>query len=239
MANPDSPRSAWIATVPIGLGLLAFAVTLPWAVSRFKQYERSVTVKGLAEREVEADLAVWPLRFAVANNDLQELYRELESQTGKVLNFLEARGFSREEVTPGIPVVTDRLAVRYGSEERVSLRFAAERTVTVRSKKVSQIRAAMLDLPALGKEGLAIAGNEYQPAEFLFTRLNELKPAMIEEATRAAREVAEKFARDSQSALGKIRFASQGQFTIEDLDSSTPHLKKVRVVSTLEYYLSD
>jgi hypothetical protein len=73
----------------------------------------------------------------------------------------------------------------------------------------------------------------------MFTRLNEIKPEMIEEATRQAREVAEKFAEDSQSALGKIRQASQGQFTINDRDKNNPHIKTVRVVSTVEYYLSD
>jgi hypothetical protein len=239
MNAPTEPKGTWISTLPVGLGLLALAVALPWSVTRWKQFERTVTVKGLSEREVDADLAVWPLKFTVASNNLQTLYRELELQTEKVLQFLKAKGFSSEEVTPGIPLVSDRLAVRFAAEQQVSLRYVAERTVTVRSTQVSRVRDAMLDLPALGKEGLAIAGNEYQPAEFLFTRLNELKPAMIEEATKAAREVAVKFARDSESTLGKIRSASQGQFSIEDLDSSTPHRKKVRVVSTIEYYLSD
>lgn len=237
--QPTPSRPTFRSTLPIALGLVWLGLCLPWSVSRFKQFERTVTVKGLAEREVDADLAVWPLKFSVGSNDLQELYRDLESQTAKVENFLKARGFAGEEISPGIPVVTDRLAVRYGNEDRVSLRFVAERTVTVRSTRVQAVREAMLALPALGKEGLAIAGNEYQPAEFLFTRLNELKPSMVEEATMSARQVAEKFARDSQSKLGKIRVASQGQFSIDDLDSSTPHKKKVRVVSTLEYYLTD
>jgi hypothetical protein len=92
----------------------------------------------------------------------------------------------------------------------------------------------------LGKQGIAISQQDYQSrTEFLFTNLNAYKPVMIEEATKNAREVAEKFAQDSHSKLGKIKKASQGQFSISDRDESTPHIKKIRVVSTIEYYLSD
>ena len=98
----------------------------------------------------------------------------------------------------------------------------------------------MTRLVELGKQGLAIAGADYEArTQFLFTRLNDIKPDMIEAATRNAREVATRFAQDSDSRLGKIRRASQGQFSIDDRDSNTPHIKKVRVVSTVEYYLSD
>ena len=88
--------------------------------------------------------------------------------------------------------------------------------------------------------GYGFTGDAYQnPVEYLFSRLNEVKPEMIEEATRNAREVASKFAEDSNSRLGKIRQASQGQFSIEPRDTNNPHIKKVRVVSTVEYYLAD
>ena len=98
----------------------------------------------------------------------------------------------------------------------------------------------MGQLSELGKQGIVLTGNNYaaQP-EYLFTRLNSIKPQMIEEATRKAREVAEKFAQDSDSTLGKIRKARQGQFSISSRDNNNPQIKKVRVVSTIEYYLSD
>jgi hypothetical protein len=112
--------------------------------------------------------------------------------------------------------------------------------VTVYSAQVGTVRAAMGGLLELGKEGVAFTGDAYQnPVEYLFTRLNEVKPEMIEESTRNAREVASKFAEDSDSQLGKIRRASQGQFSIEPRDTNNPHIKKIRVVSTVEYYLSD
>ncbi|MCK5665921.1 MAG: SIMPL domain-containing protein, partial [Thiotrichaceae bacterium] len=107
-------------------------------------------------------------------------------------------------------------------------------------KNINNVRAVMKLLPELGKSGIAFTGSNYQAqTEYIFTRLNEVKPEMIEEATRNARAVAEKFAADSASKLGKIRQARQGQFSISARDKNSPHIKKVRVVSTVEYYLSD
>ena len=98
----------------------------------------------------------------------------------------------------------------------------------------------MKNLVELGKQGIAISGQDYNAkTEFLFTKLNEIKPEMVEEATKNAREVAERFAKDSKSRLGKIKRAKQGQFSIKDRDRNTPYIKKVRIVSTVEYYLSD
>jgi hypothetical protein len=98
----------------------------------------------------------------------------------------------------------------------------------------------MEDLVELGKQGLVFSGSHHgSMIEYQFNGLNEIKPAMIEEATVNARAVAEKFARDSDSAVGKIRRASQGRFTITDRDRNNPHIKNVRVVSTIEYYLAD
>lgn len=102
------------------------------------------------------------------------------------------------------------------------------------------MRAAQSRLVALGRKGIAFAGDDSgQRTEYLFTKLNDIKPAMIEQATENARSVAEKFAADSKSSLGKIKSANQGLFSIEDRDSNTPYLKKVRVVSTVDYYLAD
>ncbi|MEZ5557800.1 MAG: hypothetical protein R3E86_04550 [Pseudomonadales bacterium] len=108
------------------------------------------------------------------------------------------------------------------------------------TRKIDAVRAAGRELLALGKAGIVFTQGNYElRTQYLFNGLNEIKPAMIEEATRNAREVAQKFAEDSRSRLGKIRSARQGQFSIEDRDSNNPHIKKVRVVSTLEYYLTD
>ncbi len=118
-------------------------------------------------------------------------------------------------------------------------RYTASQTVTVYSANVELVRKVMGMLSELGKQGIVFTGGYQSQAEYLFTRLNEVKPVMIEQATRKAREVAQKFAEDSDSQLGKIRRASQGQCSIGDRDRNNPHIKKVRVVSTVEYYLSD
>jgi len=110
----------------------------------------------------------------------------------------------------------------------------------VYSSNIEAVRMVMNKLSELGKQGIVFTGGGYQyQTEYIFTRLNEVKPEMIEEATRKAREVADKFANDSKSTLGKIKRASQGQFSISARDKNNPHIKRVRVVSTVEYYLSD
>ena len=127
-----------------------------------------------------------------------------------------------------------------GGNAKAEFRYTAQQTVTVYSKNIQIVQDVMRLLPKLGKTGIAFTGGNYQgQTDYIFTRLNEVKPEMIEEATRKAREVAEKFAADSNSKLGKIRQAKQGQFSINARDKNSPYIKKVRVVSTVEYYLSD
>jgi uncharacterized protein len=232
-------KSAFILGAFVFLGLAVFGWLVGSSAIRFKEYERLVSVKGLSEREVPADVAVWPIRFAAASDDLGGLYNSMESNTKEILTFLQAEGFSQAEVTTAAPIVTDKYAERYG-DQRVNLRYTAQQTITVYSENIDLVRESQGQMAELGKKGIALGGDEYtQRTTYLFTKLNDIKPAMIEEATQNARAVAEQFAADSKSKLGKIRRANQGQFTIEDRDSNTPYLKKVRVVSTVDYYLSD
>ena len=200
----------------------------------------SVTVKGLSEHEYDADVVIWPIQFTVAGNDLVALYSDIETSTGRIRDFLQRNGIEASEISTAAPAITDKSAQQYGNNARVEFRYSAIQTVTVYSKNIATVRAVMSSLPELGKKGIVFSGGNYQSrTDYLFTRLNEVKPLMIEEATTKAREVAEKFAADSDSTLGKIRRASQGQFSISARDSNNPHIKKVRVVSTIEYYLSD
>ncbi|MCB1790660.1 MAG: SIMPL domain-containing protein [Gammaproteobacteria bacterium] len=222
----------------IGLALLGYQIAD--GLLRFKATERVVSVKGLAEREVAADTAVWPIRFSAANDDLQSLYETLEKQVASVAAFLQEAGFTAQDITPSAPAIIDRRAQGYGNPAAQDLRYAGNVTVTVYTRDVDRVRDATRRLTDLGKQGIALVGQDYGVrTEYLYTALNDIKPAMIEEATRNAREVAARFAEDSDSRLGKIRTANQGQFSIQDRDSNTPHIKKVRVVSTVEYYLVD
>ena len=232
--------SAFILGVCILLGLTVLGYFLADAAIEFKQFDRSVTVKGLSEREVKADIVIWPIEFTVADNNLEQLYQTIDSNTAKIKSFLEKHAIQSEEISLSSPAINDKTAQQYGGGPAPQYRYSAVQTVTVYSKNIDAVRSVMSSLSELGKQGIVFSGGGYQyQTEYLFTRLNEVKPEMIEEATRKAREVAEKFATDSQSTLGKIKKASQGQFSINARDKNNPHIKKVRVVSTVQYYLSD
>jgi len=222
------------------IGLSALGYLLGNAAIRFKEYERTVTVKGLSEREYQADVVIWPIQFTAASNDLEDLYRSIDSKTEKIRTFLRQAGIADDEVSFSTPAITDKSAQQYGGQSGAVFRYAASQSVTVYSHDIETVRQVMEEVSDLGKQGIAITGGDYQSqTEYLFTRLNEVKPEMIEEATKKARVVANKFASDSDSRLGKIRSAYQGQFSISSRDRNNPHIKKVRVVSTVSYYLSD
>jgi len=238
---PDSNKH-W----PLILGIFMFAglavlgFFLSSALIEFKQFERSVTVKGLSEREYPADIVIWPIQFTAASNNIEGLYSAIDSSTRQITGFLSDKGIDSGEISISSPAITDKLAQQYGGNMKPEFRYTALQTVTVYSTDIDNVRAVMSSLSELGKKGIVFTVDNYQAqTEYLFSRLNEVKPEMIEEATRNAREVAEKFASDSQSSLGKIKRASQGQFSIRPRDKNNPHIKTVRVVSTIEYYLSD
>lgn len=233
-------RSALILGISVFLGFAALGYLLSRGAVTFKEYERTVTVKGLSEQEHSADIVIWPIQFTEASNQLEDIYVSLENSAGKVKSFLIEQGVDESEISTSSPVVTDKSAQRYGGNQDSDFRYVASQTVTVYSQNVQEVRSIMNRMAELGKQGVTLGGEEYQvQTEYLFTRLNEIKPEMIEEATKEAREVAMKFAEDSNSRLGKIKTASQGQFSITPRDNNTPHIKKIRVVSTVVYYLSD
>lgn len=232
--------SALIFGIFIFLGLTALGILLGNAALDYREYERSVTVKGLSERDYPADVVIWPVQFTEASNDLESLYESIEQGTLRIRDFLEQNGIASEEITAAAPAITDKSAQQYGGGERPEFRYTASQTVTVYSENIDAVRGVMSSLSELGKSGIVFTNGNYQyQTEYIFNRLNEVKPEMVEEATREARGVAEKFAEDSNSTLGKIKNASQGQFSISDRDTNNPHIKTVRVVSTVEYYLSD
>jgi hypothetical protein len=236
----ESKQSSLILGVFIFLGLTSLGYLLGNSAIKYKEYERTVTVKGLSEKEFGADIVIWPIQFTAAGNDLEELYEAIGENTIKISEFLAGKGVSKKEISFTTPSITDKSAQQYGNEARAEFRYTAIQTVTVYSSDIDSVRKVMGELSELGKKGIVFSGGNYQSqTEYLFTRLNQIKPEMIEEATRKAREVAKKFASDSKSTLGKIRKATQGQFSITARDKNNPHIKKVRVVSTVEYYLSD
>lgn len=232
--------SGFILGLFIFLGLSLLGYLLGNSILKFKEFERSVTVKGLSEREYHANVVIWPIQFTMADNDLQKLYVGMDTNAQAISDFLKIRGLGETEISTSPPSITDKSAQQYGNTQQAPYRYVGRQSVTVYSTKIDQVRAAMNGLSELGKQGIVFTAADYQnQTEYLFTRLNEIKPEMVQEATTKAREVALKFAEDSQSRLGKIKKAAQGQFTINPRDKNNPHIKKIRVVSTIEYYLSD
>jgi len=222
------------------LGMLIFGLVIRSAIIKFKEFERSVTVKGLSEREYPADIVLWPIQFTETSNKLEALYDSIEKSKHIIKKFLVDSGIDKSEITLSSPAIIDKSAQNYGGAVVSEFRFTSTQTVTVYSTKVDLIRKLMNQLTVLGKKGIVFSGGKYQNGtEFIFSKLNSIKPEMIQEATTKAREVAQKFAEDSNSELGKIKRAYQGQFSIYSRDKNNPHIKKIRVVSTVEYYLSD
>lgn len=220
----------------IMLGLVICGAMFPIGVKEFKSYDRTVSVKGLCEREVKADKVIWPIRFKVVGNELAPVYNEIERKNGLIADFLRGGGIDASEITVSSPILSDKFAQEYGNSDRL-YRFVATSTVTVCTKDVDKVLALMAGQQQLIRNGISQENEWEARPQFSYESLNDIKPEMIQEATQNAREVALKFAQDSNSKVGKIKNANQGTFTIEDRDSNTPHIKKVRVVTNVVYYL--
>ncbi len=229
-----------IPAVIVAAGIALAAWLLGEGLLKFKSMDRTITVKGLAQMEVKADTAIWPIRFKDAANELEPLVAGAEKKTQAVVSYLKQQGFTDEEISVSSLSVVDKLANEYSSGNNPGFRYVVTSNITVYTNQPDKVSAARAQMGQLAKQNIVIAQDRYEGrVQYLFTGLNDIKPAMVEQATHNARTVAEKFAADSDSRLGKIRTARQGQFSINDRDSNTPQIKKVRVVSTLEYYLVD
>ena len=198
--------------------------------------EQYVTVKGLAEREVLANKVVWPLPYKCVSNDMQKLYDEIEMNRDIILSFLKEGGITGDEIVISAPAVTDRLAQSY-VPDNIKFRYQAEAVITVISPQVEKVIELMGKQIELMKDGVIISDEYSYRTQFEYTALNDIKPAMVEEATRNARAVAQKFADDSDCKLGNIKQATQGQFSITS-DETTPQIKNIRVVTTVKYALN-
>ena len=233
------------AALILALGIAAGGYLGGQGLVKSRLGDRSVSVKGLSEREVKADLALWALRFVATGNDLAETQGQVKSNAEAVTRFLTSHGFNAAEIELQAPQVTDRLAPAYNSGP-VQSRFIIAQQIVLRSTDVEKVAKANRDTSNLIEQGVVLS-NEYGPVRpsYLFTGIADLKPEMIEEATKRAREAAETFAADSGSRLGGIRRAWQGQFQIQPRDETpgaqeTEQIAKtVRVVSTIEYLLAD
>jgi hypothetical protein len=236
----DDRRNLSLPLVLVALLVAAGLAVAGWfaaqGMARLKTQDRYVTVKGSAERTVDADLLVWPLPHSVGGNDLGEVRRHLDANTAAIRDFFLQAGFGAGDIVVSPPRLEDRWAYAYG-DNRPPERYRYGNTVSLRTNDVAKALAALRRSGELVGRGVMI-GEGSQP-EFDYTKLNDIKPALIAEATANARESAAQFAKDSGAHLGGIRSANQGVVTISDRDQSSPQVKTVRVVTTVEYFLKD
>jgi hypothetical protein len=230
----------------LALGLVAAGGLVGEGVARARSADRFVTVKGISEREVQADVAIWPLRLIASDNDLARAHNQIQASAQKVRDFLTAQGIDLADTRIQGFSVSDANAQDYGGSGGARNRFVIQQTLVVRSRDPEKVLAASANVAELVAAGVVLSSGEGYGAggpTFIFTGLNDLKPAMIAEATARAREAAEQFANDSGSALGGIRRANQGLFEIlprdraPGIDEQGQLLKVVRVVATLDYLL--
>ena len=230
------------AAAILAAGIVIAGWLLYRGVVHFKDSDRVVSVKGLSEKEVKADRVIWPLVYKLAGNDVASLYNTIENNNSKIVSFLVSNGIAEDEITVSPAEVVDMDAERYVSQG-VKYRFNVTSVLTVSTDKVDLVVDLMSRQGDLLRQGIAVdSGDDYRyRTQFLYTSqsLNEIKPVMIEEATRNARIAAAKFARDSEGRRGKIKRANQGQFAISDRDANTPYIKTVRVVTSVDYLLKD
>ena len=228
----------WVGAAILALGLVLASLFIANAITDFRAGDRHVEVKGLSEREVMADLAIWPITYNVSATSLDELRGRMERADEAVIAFLKLNGFSDDEITRTPPRVNDRWLHSYDNQ-RPSERYTIERTLTLRTSQIQATRQAMDQSAELLSQGVPLSPNWGSTSQFLFTGLEQIKPEMIAEATADARRAASQFAEDSGSEVGPIRSARQGFFTINERDPTSPEVKLVRVVTTIEYFLTD
>ena len=245
--NDSSPRIVPSIIVAVGVALAGWFVGRGFVSARMT--DRYVTVKGISERQVKADLALWPIRVVTADNDLTKAQERMAGNIRTIREFLTHHGVDGAHAELQRLEVRDVNANQFGNASRAGDRYAVHQTLMVRSEQPAAILSASQQAGELVAAGIVLAADEENYGSggprFLFTKLNDLKPQVIQEATARARESASKFAQDSRSKLGGIRQASQGLLEILPRDqapgvqegSQVP--KVVRVVSTVEYFLQD
>ena len=223
----------------IAIGIIALGLCIKSGLDGISNKDRKVTVKGLSEREVEADKVTWPILTKEIGDDLTALYTRINSTTGKVKAFLKQNGVKDSEISVNAPVVVDMNAERYGVQNS-KYRYNITSTITVTSRNVKLVRSIIARQGELLKQGVAVVDGGYgNGVVYEYVSFQQMKPKMMQEAIKNAEQTARQFAENSDSKLGKILEAGQGQFTINDRDSNTPYVKKLRVVSTVTYSLKD
>ena len=226
-------RKNYILGTSIVLAAFVLGIMLVWTVRTLKSYDDTVTVKGLCEKEVPADNVVLRISYTAQDNSLLDLRSTVERNDQAIIDLIKKSGINGEEIKYTTASFNDRYEDGWVSDN-LKYRYTARQTISVFSSNLEAVRKLQMTIDADLLKMDIISNTR---ADYKFDGLNDIKPAMIAESLEKARESAEEFAKNSQSKIGKMRTASQGYFDISDLDENTPQIKKVRVVTTVEYYL--
>ena len=231
--NKNQSTKSYILGISIVLAALVLGIMMVCTVKTLKSYDDTVKVRGLCEKEVPADRVVWRISYSEKSNDLADLRNTIRRNNDVIVKLLREAGFTEEEVKVGNANYDDRYTYA-NNVSQITFRYQANQTVTVFTKNLDLVRKLQqtLETDLVNQNILANSWADYQ-----YLGLNDIKPAMIAESLENARVAADEFAKNSHSKIGKMRTASQGYFEVEDLDENTPQVKKVRVVTTVEYYL--
>ena len=221
------------------IGLVVLGLFIKLGLESFSDKDRKVTVKGLSEREVQADKVTWPIMTKELGDDLPSLYTRINATTAKVKSFLKQNGIKDSEISINAPVVVDMNAERYGVQNH-DYRYNITSTITVTSHNVKLVRSIIARQGELLKQGVAVVDGGYgNGVVYEYVSFQQMKPKMMQEAIKNAEQTAKQFAENSDSKIDKILNAGQGQFSIENRDGNTPYIKKLRVVTTVTYSLKD
>lgn len=233
-----------LASAVLALGIALGGFFPGYYYYQSQRDNRTVTVKGLAEMNVKADLAIWKIKFKTTGNDLTALQSQMENNLQSIKAYLQQRGFKAEEVITGRMNTNDLMTNPYRDSKAEESRYILDQTVTVRSENVDNTESALREIGSLVAQGIIFDNQDYSsPVSYLFTDLNKIKPKMLEEATQNARQAAEEFAKSSGSVVGQIKTANQGVFSIlpreqiPGANEAEQIEKTIRVVSTIVYYL--
>lgn len=211
----------------LAVSIAFLGLCIKWGIDDFANKDRNVTVKGLAEKEVEADKVTWPIPTKELGNDLPELYQRINTTTAKVKVFLKQHGIKDDEINVNAPVVIDLNADQYSNNNR-GFRYNITSTITVTSQNVKLVRSIMAKQGELLKQGVAVLDGGYENRiTYEYVGFKKMKPQMMQEAIKNAEATAQEFATNSNSKLNKITKADQGQFSIDDRDANTPYIKTV------------
>ncbi|AII15448.1 putative protein (DUF541 domain) [Campylobacter iguaniorum] len=221
----------------LSISIVTASIILAVGLSGIVQKDSSISVRGLAQREVPADLAVWQMSFSLGDNDLKILQKTILEKTKIAENFLKKYGLNAEDYIVQAPSITDNSINPYMDSERVRYTYIAKVNLLVRTNKIQDIKKAQANSLDLASDGIAISQEYENRISYEFTGLNDIKPAMIAEATKNARAAAAQFAKDSGSQVGKIKKATQGLFSIENAAVGLEDTKSIRVVTQVEYLL--